>query len=349
MELVEGPTLADRIARGALPVDEALPIAKQIAEALEAAHEQGIVHRDLKPANIKIREDGTVRVLDFGLAKAMEPVANTASTAALTNSPTITSPALMTGVGVLLGTAAYMSPEQAKGRPTDKRSDIWAFGCVLFEMLTGHRAFEANEVPEILAEIIKGTPDWSLLPQVSPAIRLLLQRCLEKDRGRRLGDVAAIRLLMSEPALDASAMSSRAPKRGRTWSYVGAAFLVGALASSLMRIPANRNTTPVAGHPVRLSFERPAATMLTNGGRQTLSIAPDGRSVVFVSNEQLFVRALEAPEAVPIRGTENSNPTSPTVSPDGTWVAFSNRGPDGFSVRTIPIGGGVPFTVCRIG
>src|SRR5437588_2080068 len=170
MGLVEGPTLAHRIARGTIPLDEALPIAKQIAEALEAAHEQGIVHRDLKPANIKVRDDGTVKVLDFGLAKAMEPLASGIATRGdLTNSPTITSPALMTGVGMLIGTAAYMSPEQAKGRPADKRSDIWAFGCVLYEMLTGKRPFDGEDVTDVMVAVLSKEPDWAALPANVPA------------------------------------------------------------------------------------------------------------------------------------------------------------------------------------
>jgi serine/threonine protein kinase len=164
MELVEGPTLADRITRGPIPVDEALPIAKQIAEALEAAHDQGIIHRDLKPANIKVRLDGTVKVLDFGLAKALEPAGVTADIA---NAPPITSPA-MTQMGMILGRAAYMSPEQAKGRPVDKRSDVWAFGCVLYEMLTGKRAFEGDDVGDTLANVLKQDPDWTVLPPDCP-------------------------------------------------------------------------------------------------------------------------------------------------------------------------------------
>src|SRR6266545_4776078 len=172
MELVEGEDLAHRIARGMIPIDEALPIAKQIAEALEAAHEQGIIHRDLKPANIKVRADGTVKVLDFGLAKLTEAAASGARGADVTMSPTITSPAMMTGVGVLLGTAAYMSPEQAKGREADKRSDLWAFGCVLYEMLTGKRPFDGEDVSDTLANVLKIDPDWSVLPsEIPPAIR----------------------------------------------------------------------------------------------------------------------------------------------------------------------------------
>src|ERR1051326_7926593 len=181
MELVEGETLADRIGRGPIPVDEALPIAKQIAEALEAAHEQGIIHRDLKPANIKLTPSGSVKVLDFGLAKLNDSnVSNVPNV--LSMSPTITSPALRTGVGVLLGTAAYMSPEQAKGKAADKRSDMWAFGCVLYEMLTGRRAFGGDDVSETLASVLAREPDWTVLPTTVPSpIRTLLRRCLEKD------------------------------------------------------------------------------------------------------------------------------------------------------------------------
>jgi eukaryotic-like serine/threonine-protein kinase len=192
MELVEGPTLADRITEGAIPLDEALPIAKQLAEALEAAHEQGIIHRDLKPANVKVRHDGTVKVLDFGLAKAMEPAAGSSSSVSL--SPTITTPA-MTQMGVILGTPAYMSPEQARGLPIDKRTDIWAFGCVLYEMLMGRRAFEGQHVSETLASVLKTEPDWTALPaETPPPIHRLLRRLLERDLGRRLHDIGDARI-----------------------------------------------------------------------------------------------------------------------------------------------------------
>src|SRR4051812_4835465 len=193
MELVEGDELAQRITRGPVPLEEALPIARQIAEALEAAHEQGIVHRDLKPANIKVREDGAVKVLDFGLAKATEPLSGVGLN--VTASPTITTPAMMTGVGVVLGTAAYMSPEQAKGRNADKRSDVWAFGCVVYEMLSGTRAFAGEDVAETLAAVLRGQPDWQRLPPTTPAaIRRLLRRCLAKDPRERLHDIADARL-----------------------------------------------------------------------------------------------------------------------------------------------------------
>src|SRR5438105_8315147 len=179
LEFVDGPTLAARIARGPIPIDEALPIAIQIADALEAAHEQGIIHRDLKPANIKLRSDGTVKVLDFGLAKAMEPAAG--SSPSMSMSPTLTTPA-MTQAGMILGTAAYMSPEQAKGRAADKRSDVWAFGAVLYEMLTGRRAFEAEDVSDTLAAILRAEPNWAALPaNTPPNMKRLLRRCLQKD------------------------------------------------------------------------------------------------------------------------------------------------------------------------
>ena len=210
MELVEGPTLADRITHGPIPVDEALPMAKQIAEALEAAHEQGIIHRDLKPANIKVRPDGTVKVLDFGLAKALEPAG--AISPSLSQSPTITSPAMMTGVGVLLGTAAYMSPEQARGKVVDKRTDIWAFGCVLYEMLTGQRAFPGEDVTDTLAAVVRSEPQWDALPDtISPSLRVFVRRCLHKDVKQRVGDIRDVRLAL-EGAFD---VSHAPPPRGR--------------------------------------------------------------------------------------------------------------------------------------
>src|ERR1044071_6270804 len=186
LELVEGPTLAERITQGAIDIDEAIPIARQIAEALTAAHEQGIVHRDLKPANIKLRPDGSVKVLDFGLAKAIDTsVGGVRLQPDLTISPTITSPA-MTQLGVILGTAAYMSPEQAKGHAADKRSDVWAFGCVLYELLTAKRAFEGEDVSDTLAAVLRGEPDWNALPASTPsAVRRILKGCLEKDRRAR--------------------------------------------------------------------------------------------------------------------------------------------------------------------
>ena len=237
MELVEGDDLSQRIARGAIPLDEALPIAKQIAEALEAAHEQGIIHRDLKPANIKVRSDGTVKVLDFGLAKAVD--VNPASATA-DNSPTLSLHA--TQAGMILGTAAYMSPEQARGATVDKRADLWAFGVVLWEMLTGKRLFEGATVSDTLASVLKTEPDWAALaPATPPAIRKLLRRCLDKDRKRRLDSSAAARLEIEE-AMTASAAAdvavappSAAPRR-RTVAMVS----VGSSSPPSPRLPRGR-------------------------------------------------------------------------------------------------------------
>ena len=218
MELVEGEDLAQWIARSAIRLDEALPIARQIAEALEAAHEQGIIHRDLKPANIKVRPDGTVKVLDFGLAKAMEPVGRAPN---VSQSPTITTPA-MTQAGMILGTAAYMSPEQARGKTLDKRTDIWAFGCVLYEMLTGTRAFAGDDVSDVLASVLAKEPDWTRLPSnLSPALGTYIRRCLEKNPKQRIADAQDMRLAL-EGAFDTRCSCrprhpSRRARRARGW------------------------------------------------------------------------------------------------------------------------------------
>ena len=317
MELVEGPTLADRIAQGPIPLDEALAIARQIAEALEAAHEQGIIHRDLKPANIKVRPDGTVKVLDFGLAKALDPIPATAVD--VTASPTITSPALMTGVGMLLGTAAYMSPEQAKGRAADKRSDIWAFGCVLFEMLTGRRAFEHEDMSETLARVLMQEPDWrSLPPKTPPAIHRLLHRCLAKDRRLRLSDVAAARLdiidAQSAPQGDIEATSRPARWRERlAWTTAGLVIVLaaGALAWAL------RPASP--GPELRLEVATPPTT-----DPISLGISPDGRRLVFAATvdgrPRLWLRELGSVSPRPLPGTENGE--MPFWSPDSRSLGF---------------------------
>src|SRR5262247_1839987 len=237
MELVEGPTLADRIAEGPIPVDEALPIARQIAEALEAAHEQGIIHRDLKPSNIKLRPDGTVKVLDFGLAKALEPGGATGRDASF--SPTITSPAMMTGVGVLLGTAAYMSPEQAKGKPADKRSDVWAFGCVFYEMLVGRRPFGGNDITETIAAVVKEEPEWTALPAgVSPTLRVYLRRCLHKNPKDRVGDIRDVRLALAGafdvPAPVTATEPSHLTALRKAWPWMAAAVVLSAGATGVI-------------------------------------------------------------------------------------------------------------------
>ena len=269
IELVEGDTLADRIARGPMPVDEALPIAKQIAEALEAAHEQGIIHRDLKPANIKVRPDGTVKVLDFGLAKLAESTQSSTTTpAALSISPTITSPALVSGIGVLLGTASYMSPEQARGNDVDKRTDMWAFGVVLWEMLTGKRLFGAGTVSDSLAAVLRVEPDWAMLStDLRPPIRRLLRRCLEKDRKRRLDSASVARLEIDEtltPAVavqDGVAPGGARPykNRGVRWTIVAA--VMGLLVAALLygvRSGARAAGPPVNAVPIVLLMDTSA-------------------------------------------------------------------------------------------
>ncbi|HEU5258627.1 MAG TPA: serine/threonine-protein kinase [Vicinamibacterales bacterium] len=233
MELVEGETLADRIARGKIPVDEALPIAKQIAEALEAAHEQGIIHRDLKPANIKIRPDGTLKVLDFGLARVMEPVGG--SSGSMSMSPTITPPA-MTRAGMILGSAAYMSPEQARGNDVDKRTDMWAFGVVLWEMLTGKRLFESATVSDTLAAVLRVEPDWAMLPtNTPPLIRRLLRRCLDKDRKHRLDSASVARLEIEETLTGAAAVEgSVAPADTLPYKNAAARWMIVAAVLGLL-------------------------------------------------------------------------------------------------------------------
>jgi serine/threonine protein kinase/Tol biopolymer transport system component len=320
MELVEGPTLADRIATGPIRLDDALPIAKQIAEALETAHEQGIIHRDLKPTNIKVRPDGTVKVLDFGLAKAMEPAGVSSANAMV--SPTLSHHA--TEDGIILGTAAYMSPEQAAGKPVDKRSDLWAFGVVLLEMLTGHRPFAGDTAAETMAAVMMKEPDWTGLPQATPAsIRRLLRRCLEKDRKRRLPDAAAARLEI-EDALTApaellvtpTAQSSRA--RWRSAASLGAALLGGgAIAIGAMLLL--RRAGPEA-LVTRLEITTPATTSPLQ-----FALSPDGRRLAFVvstsqTTGQLWVRALDQVSPQPLAGTENAS--GPFWSPDGRRLGF---------------------------
>jgi Tol biopolymer transport system component len=353
LELVEGPTLADRIAKGPIPLDDTLSITKQIAEALEAAHEQGIIHRDLKPGNIKVRDDGTVKVLDFGLAKAMEPTS--AISPSLTASPTITTPAQMTGVGMLLGTAAYMSPEQAKGRPADKRSDIWAFGCVLFEMLTGKRVFDGEDVSDTLAVVLTKSPAWDALPQTTPAsIRRLLQRSLEKDRKHRLADISDARLEIDE-ALVPSATGLSAPsgivgaqlRSGwhTTLPWALAAALSAGLAVALAMWA--RWPKPSVSSPVRLSAEVGADVTLGVSGAPgaNLALSPDGKLLVFAGQRangvsELYIRRVDQLQATALSGTDDGR--DPFFSPDGQWIGFFAGG----KLKKMSITGGAALTLC---
>src|SRR5262245_8626897 len=333
MELVPGETLADRIERGgAIPFDEALPIAKQIAEGLEAAHEQGIIHRDLKPANIKLRPDGTVKVLDFGLAKALEPVS--AAGADATTSPTITSPAMVTGVGILLGTAAYMSPEQARGKTVDKRSDVWAFGCVLYEMVTNRRPFEGEDITEVLGAVVRLEPDWVALPaDISSAIRSLLRRCLSKDPKRRLRDIADARIELEDVLsgagreIGSSAAEQRVPTRWRE----GVAWVTAvAGVSAALFFGFNPTPTPPSRDLVRLSILPPEKTSFSGSPSFTVNVpqfevSPDGRAIIFVAaaagaRPTLWRRTLDSVVAQSLAGTEGAE--FPFWSPDSRWVGF---------------------------
>ena len=347
LELVEGPTLADRIAQGRIPLDQALPIAKQIAEALEAAHDAGVVHRDLKPANIKLRPDGTVKVLDFGLAKALASDPSSTAAGLDSQSPTITSPA-MTQAGVILGTAAYMSPEQARGDVADRRSDIWAFGCVLFEMLTGRRAFEAKTVSDTLAAVLRAEPEWHRLPSnLHPRLRLLLERCLEKDirnRYQGIGDARTdVQHVLANPrgglVTHAPGAMSIVPRRLGPWlagTVVLTAIVVG-IGAWMLQPSAPR----LEG---RLTHTLPDDQSFTAGRHPIVAVAPGGSSIVYVANNRLFLRPIDELEARPIRGTEGSVST-PFFSPDGRSVGYWDSGDEG--LKKIDIGGGTPIVLDR--
>ncbi len=350
MELIEGDDLSQRIARGAIPLGEALPIAKQIADALEAAHEQGIIHRDLKPANIKVRSDGTVKVLDFGLAKAMEPAAG--SSPSVSMSPTLTTPA-MTQAGIILGTAAYMSPEQAAGKPVDKRSDLWSFGVVVLEMLTGQPVFTGETVSHVLASVLKSDPDWTTLPVTTPsALRRLLRRCLEKDRKRRLSDAADARLEIEEaltaPA-DGAANSpnpeSHIPNPVSSWrqtlSWAVAAAALGAAAVLTLWAPWRSTTVPA---PRKLLAGIGAdASLATDRGASAI-LSPDGTMLAFVALQEgqtrLFIRKLDQLQASALTGTEGA--ASPFFSPDGQWIAFFG----GDKLKKVSVTGGAAIALC---
>ena len=348
MELVEGPTLADRIKQGPIPIDESLRIAKQIAEALEYAHERGIVHRDLKPANVKVTTDDAVKVLDFGLAKALE---GDASSIDISTSPTISR--LATMQGILLGTAAYMSPEQAKGKSVDRRADIWAFGCVLYEMLTGQQTFTGEAVTDTLASVIKEEPDWSRLPAATPVrVRVLLQRCLQKDPKQRLRDIGDARISLDEvvsgapdPAL-AGAPQAAAPLWRRALPWAVAAVFV--FTTALFALIHFREKPPAPAELMRLEIPLPENTTAVFAGAFALS--PDGRQLAFVTSgangvSRLWVRPLDSIEAQPLPGGESSAGIPPFFwSPDSRFIAFDGGG----KLEKIDISGGPPQTVCTI-
>jgi serine/threonine protein kinase/Tol biopolymer transport system component len=330
MELVEGPTLADRIVRGVIPLDEALPIAKQIAEALEAAHEQGIIHRDLKPANIKVRDDGTVRVLDFGLAKAFDPSSSQSGDA--TMSPTLTSPAF-TQVGVILGTAAYMAPEQARGKAVDKRADIWAFGCVLYEMLTGKRMFQGEDLTETLASVVKEQPDISQAPR---KVRRLLRNCLEKDPRKRLRDIGDAWHLMDDDIGDAEVQSTG----GRRWIPWSVAVFAVALLATVSVADFRARLKGVPGRRMHVSM-----LFSNNLAPAFIALSPDGRMLAYSNGrvaERFAVRSLETGEVKIFTGTEGARGLF--WSPDSRTIAFFSYSER--ALKTIAVSGGVPRILC---
>jgi eukaryotic-like serine/threonine-protein kinase len=355
LELVEGPTLADRIAGGPLPLAEALAIARQIADGLAVAHEHGVIHRDLKPANIKVCDDGTVKVLDFGLAK---PVQDAPSTPSGTPIPALQSPVavspVITATGVILGTSAYMSPQQAKGRSADKRSDVWAFGCVLYEMLTGKRAFDGADVSDTLASVLKAQPDWTALPAETPAaIRRLLRRTLEKDSRRRLSDMADARLDIEEHELAGAEESGEIIQPGgtnrlqRTLPWAIAAMLaVALLTTNLVWKPWRAVPAPLTQY---LSIDLGADASLGESVRGTrpLAISPDGNMLAFVGERdrviQLYLRRFGQLHAVPLVTGQVSDPF---FSPDGQWVGFFSLA-DG-KLKKVPVAGGAAVSICDI-
>jgi len=355
LELVDGESLDKRIARGAIPIDEALAIARQLAEGLEAAHEKGIIHRDLKPANIALTAGGQVKVLDFGLAKATEAAA--APSLALVNSPTITSPVMMTGLGVVLGTAAYMAPEQARGVAVDKRADIWAFGCVFYEMLTGRKAFDGETLTDTVVAILKNEPDWQALPSGTPLrIQSLIARCLRKDPAQRLHDIADGRFQIEEVSNDpgSSAAVAATARNYREWAaWIAAAlFLVTTLVFTGLFLASRRSTTTSSGDRISFAVSPPEKTAFASRVNTTVNVpsfavSPDGHTLVFSAETPgarptLWMRSMDNAYAGQLAGTEDAQ--DPFWSPDNRWVGFFADG----TLRKIPAAGGAAQVITQV-
>jgi len=358
MELVDGEDLAKRLARGPIAIDEALPIAKQIAEALESAHDAGIVHRDLKPANVSVREDGTVKVLDFGLAKAMDPGPAMSSAPLVSGSPTVTSPTPTMG-GVILGTAAYMAPEQARGKAVDRRADIWAFGVLLYEMITGRRPFRGETLSDTIASVLTCDPDLSVIPAATPhAVRTLIERCLQRDPKLRLRDIGEARIVLSAPGEGSRAPMSSPASRDSRWP-VGAGVLGAALIAIAIFFAARllwfRAPSAVDSPMLTLGIDTGSDTSIAGVGWVGLNwvgpaavLSPDGQSLVFIARGpsggrwQLFVRRLNRLEASPLAGTEGAY--APFFSPDGSSVGFFANG----RLLKVVLSGGTVTPICPV-
>jgi eukaryotic-like serine/threonine-protein kinase len=339
MELVDGPTLADRIEQGPIPLAEALAIAKQISSALEAAHEQGIVHRDLKPANVKVRSDGTVKVLDFGLAKAMDPTSS--SDLNVMNSPTLTQRA--TQLGMILGTAAYMAPEQAKGKKVDRRADIWAFGVVLFEMLSGERAFKGDDVSDVLAAVLRQDIDWRALPADTPArVRRVLERCLERDPTQRLRDIGDVWILMDvpdEPAVAAGATVATA-RTSTLWRWLpwGVAMLT-ATASIVWGLSRRSEPAPqLVARSAQIVKDLSLFVATSRDGTRIAYAVAGGQN----SSAGIVLRMLDQFDGRIVPGTEGG--AFPVFSPDGQWIAYADLAG---KIKKIPITGGTSIALCE--
>jgi serine/threonine-protein kinase len=355
LELVEGQTLAERLRKGRIPLDETLDICRQIAEGLEAAHEKGIIHRDLKPANVKVTPEGKVKILDFGLAKAFQ---GEPSAPDMSKSPTLTSQ--MTNAGVILGTAAYMSPEQTRGKAVDKRADIWAFGCVLYECLTVKRAFQGETITEIVASILKSDPDWRLLPaETPPFLRAVLRQCLQKDPARRLHDIADAFIGIQELAAQPSDRVAF-PRRLSLW-WIAGSVAVGAIAATLAMIVFMKHSQVGSSPPVTRAILRIEPGQWLAGiarqpefwrpSRTAMAISSDGRFIVYSAIEgnpspqavpRLYIRRTDRMEAKPIAGTEGG--INPFLSPDDRWVGFWAEG----RLMKVSIDGGVPANLCDV-
>ena len=347
MELVEGPTLADKVAHGPLPVEEILPVARQIAEALEYAHERGIVHRDLKPANIKVTPEGHVKVLDFGLAKAMS---DDSHSAALSNSPTMSLAA--TQAGVILGTAAYMSPEQAKGKVVDRRSDIWSFGVVLVEMLTGKALYSGETVSETIAQVMIKEPDWSVLPTATPdRLRSLLQRCLVKDPRNRIRDIGDVRIaieeIISKPNEESRAAPAHATPPSRISHWVPWSAAVVAVALGALAVGQLWRSGPVTEPVLRLTADLGVDGGLVTAAGPAVLLSPDGKMLVSLVGKngqppQIFIRRLDQLQSSPLPGTKGAR--NAFFSPDSQWIGFFADG----KLKKVSVTGAAATTLCDV-